>query len=70
MLSLVKAAGNAFPEECAIELLPCVRGVKSVDPLSPVIVLREAWRGDTLADRTDVLRENQDPAVDSRKLAH
>lgn len=57
ILALVKDAGNTFLEKHALQRLPCVRGVQPIDPLSPVIVLGQAWRCGALADRTNTSNE-------------
>ena len=68
--SLVKDTWNAFFEEHAFQVLPCFRGVKLVDPSSPMIVLCQAWRGGTLADNTNVLGNNQDSVDGVEETTH
>lgn len=55
VLPLVKDAGDAFLEEHAFQLFPCFRGIKLIDPLSPVVVLGQARRGGAFADSTNIL---------------
>lgn len=61
--ALVKDARDTFFEEHAFQFLPCFRGVKLVNPLAPVIILGQAWRGGAFADSTNTFNTSQDLAI-------
>jgi hypothetical protein len=56
IFSLVKDARNAFLEKHGFQFFPCFRSIELVNPLAPMIVLRQTRTSDTLADSTDGLK--------------